>query len=421
MKIAKKYQTSIFVIFVAIIIILAGLGLKYSGNPENSNGKTKIELTESVAVSGVPFELHVTSTGDRSSVIFPDNILVAEDGIFRNVTVHNFTGRATTIEILIPITVSEIEINIRSGDAIESFKISVQAPSEALVSGQSYYDNEATMVRQFNNRNVGSPQMRRAAEYYKSFFNQLGYESEIREYQKQDGYRTYDVLDVIAYKWGVEHPDEWIILGGHYDIVQRSIEGAYDNGAGASAVVELAEGFAKLKTSRTLVFGLWDGEEKGLWGSNFFAQDLPSHVDVKANLNFDMVGLNWPLPYKLLIITGPDENDDVEDCPDLNNAAKNATFKYLGYPETGIDIHEGSGGGSDYISFQRVGVQTYFFYGNSPYIQYHRRTDLLVDMVMYAGDRSNLEAGFATVAWIAFYITLLLDNNNTLHQGPPPE
>jgi hypothetical protein len=421
MKIAKSYQTSIFVMVVIIIILIAGLGLIFTSDLGNSYGKTIIGIAESNAVSGVPFELHVTSTGDRSSMIFPDNILVADDGIFRNVTVYNFTGRTATIEILIPITVSEIDINISSGNTIESFKISVQAPSETLVSGESYYNHVETMARRFNNRNVGSPQMKRAADHYKSFFGQLGYESEIREYQRRDGLRTYDVLDVVAYKWGIEHPNEWIIIGGHYDIVQKSIEGAFDNTGGACTVVELAEGFAKLKTSRTIVFGLWDGEEKGLWGSNFFANDLPADVDVKAYLNFDMVGLNWPLPYDLLILMGPGENDDIDECPELNNISKAAVFQYLGYPGDGIDIHESSGGGSDHLSFQRVGVQTYFFYGNAPYIQYHRRTDLLVDMVLYAGGQDQLKKGFETVAWIAFYITLLLDNNNTLHQGPPPE
>jgi Zn-dependent M28 family amino/carboxypeptidase len=261
--------------------------------------------------------------------------------------------------------------------------------------------------------------LRRAAEFYQGYFSGLGYDSEIRVYRKTSGYITYDVLDVVAFRWGQEYPDEWIVVGGHYDIVRRSIEGAYDNAAGSCAVLELADGFADLTTSRTVVFCLWDGEEEGLWGSNFFAQDIPPSVDVKAYLNFDMVGLNWPLPYELLVLVGPDEDPEMDDCPDLLNIARNATFNYLGYPSSGVDIHESSGGGSDHLSFQNIGTQTYFFYGNSPYIQYHRRTDLLADMVAYAGSRSNLEQGFETVAWIAFYITILIDNNDTLHQEKP--
>lgn len=418
---AKNKWVVIFTLIVVIIVVLAGLGLIYSDFPSGSPGPAKIDLKESTAIAGVPFELHISTTEDDGTVVFPDNVLVAFDGIFRNKTTYNFTGHTATIKVLIPIGSSIMDVVIRSGDITETFSLTIEDHGTSLVSGESFYDHEATLTRRFNNRNVGSPQLRRAAEFYNSYFAQLGYDSEIREYQKQDGFRTYDVLDVVAYKWGFEHPNEWIILGGHYDIVQKSIEGAYDNGGGASAVIELAEGLSTLKTSRTIVFGLWDGEEKGLWGSNFFASELPNDVDVKAYLNFDMVGLNWPLPYNLLVLTGPDENDDVEDCPELNKVANDAVTKYLGYPLDGIDIHESSGGGSDHLSFQRVGVQTYFIYGNAPYIQYHRRTDLLVDMVAYAGGRDRLEDGFATVAWIAFYITLLLDNNETLHQGEPPE
>jgi hypothetical protein len=419
MLISKRKSMMIFAIVAIIILIIAGFGILNKYLPE-LDGADMITLEDNTAYSGEPFELHLTTTASGGIVIFPNNVLVERDGIFRNETYYNFTGQSPTIRVLIPPSLSEFSIDISSGSAHETFEILVENGAAPLVSGASYYDHEATLVRRFNNRNVGSPQVRAAADHYNSFFNQLGFESEIREYQKQDGVRTYDVLDVIAFKWGAEYPDEWIVLGGHYDIARRSIEGAFDNGGGATAVVELAKGFSKITTSRTLVFCMWDGEEKGLWGSNFFAQEIPEDVDVKVYLNFDMVGLNWPLPYDLVVLMGPNPNEDSDDCPHLISAATKAAFNYLGYPEAGIDIRESSGGGSDHLSFQKIGTQTYFFIGNVDYIQYHRRTDLLIDMVAYAGGRSNLEAGFATVAWMAFYITILLDNNNDLHQGEAP-
>jgi hypothetical protein len=415
MNVPKKRMLFVFAFFASIILVLAGIGLFLSDYLLDFMGPHSVSLQESSVVSGVPVKLHFSSTEEKYTVYFPENVMVAHDGIFRNVTEIELSGDSI-VEVLIPPSVSAMSVGVQSEAVQGTFELTVEPGNEPLVSGESYYEHETTMGRRFNNRNVGTIQMRRASEYYSAFFSQLGYESEIREYEKQDGYRTYSVLDVVAYKWGTEHPDEWIILGGHYDIAQRTIEGAYDNTAGACAVVELAEGFAKLTTSRTLVFGLWDGEEKGLWGSNFFANDLPAHVDVKAYLNFDMVGLNWPLPYNLLVLIGPDENSDIIDCPDLNNIANDAVVKYLGYPTDGIDIRESSGGGSDHLSFQRKGVQSYFFIGDSPYIQYHRRTDLIADMVAYAGGQNNLERGFNTVVWVALYITLLIDNNETLHQ-----
>ncbi|UCH88566.1 MAG: M28 family peptidase [Thermoplasmata archaeon] len=375
-----------------------------------------MELSESSALSGEPFELHVTTSADKCSVKFPDNVLVAFDGIFRNETYYNFTGSSATITVFIPPSVSVMPVEIHSGPVLETFELTVSRGDNPLVSGESFYDHEVYMARNFNNRDVGTLQMRRASEHYQSYFTQLGYEAEIRTYQKSDGFRTYEVRDVIAYKWGTVHPDEWIIIGGHYDIARRSIEGALDNTAGACAVVELAEGMANLKTDRTIVFGLWDGEEQGLWGSSSFANEIPPHVDIKTNINFDMVGLNWPLQWDLAVRIGPDTDTEVVDCPELHNATMDAWIKYLDYPEDGMNIRETTGGGSDHTSFQRLGVQTFFIICTADYIQYHRRTDLVVDMVAYAGGQTELESGFNSVAWLGLYLTLLMDNNNALHQ-----
>jgi hypothetical protein len=416
MFISKKKMIPILAVIISIIITIAGFSLVYSSYLSITEGTQSIQLTESDVPAGIPTALHFSTTEDKGTIYFPEGIMPAVDGIFRNITTYNFTRSSPVVQILIPPTITSFSIEVVTKSAKASFDLTVNSASDTLVSGESYYNHEATMVRRFNNRDVGTIQMKRAADYYNNYFQSLGLESEIRKYQRTSGYRTYNVLDVIGYKWGVEHPDEWIILGGHYDIAQRSIEGAFDNGGGACAAVELAKGISQITTSRTVVFGLWDGEEQGLWGSNFFAKEIPPHVNVKAYLNFDMVGLNWPLQYKLLALIGPNENDEEIDHPDLVNIANDAVTKYLGYPLDGIEIRESSGGGSDHLSFQNIGVQTYFFYADAPYIQYHRRTDLLADMVAYAGGRDNLEKGFATVAWIALYITILIDNNETLHQ-----
>ena len=41
-----------------------------------------------------------------------------------------------------------------------------------------------------------------------------------------------------------------------------------------------------------LFFAFWDGEEKGLLGSKYFAQTFPQIKQVKGYLNFDMIGRN---------------------------------------------------------------------------------------------------------------------------------
>jgi len=69
--------------------------------------------------------------------------------------------------------------------------------------------------------------------------------------------------------------------------------GADDDGTGSMALLEIAEAFAKgtQKPKRSLVFVWHAGEEKGLWGSEYFT-DHPTvpRDSIVAQLNMDMIG-----------------------------------------------------------------------------------------------------------------------------------
>ena len=69
--------------------------------------------------------------------------------------------------------------------------------------------------------------------------------------------------------------------------------GADDDGSGTVAVLEIAEAFAKsaTKPKRSLLFVWHAGEEKGLWGSEYFT-DHPTvpRDSIVAQLNMDMIG-----------------------------------------------------------------------------------------------------------------------------------
>src|SRR5262249_55830830 len=68
--------------------------------------------------------------------------------------------------------------------------------------------------------------------------------------------------------------------------------GADDNASGTAAVLEIAEAIAAgPPTKRTLVFAAWCGEEKGLIGSEFFAEHpLWDLGRIACCVNLDMVG-----------------------------------------------------------------------------------------------------------------------------------
>ncbi len=111
--------------------------------------------------------------------------------------------------------------------------------------------------------------------------------------------------NVIAYIKGSEKPEEYIIISAHLDHVGVDasgdvFNGADDDGSGTVAVMEIAEAFKKAQSEgkgpkRSVVFLHVTGEEKGLFGSDYYTQHpvfpLASTV---ADLNIDMIGRTDP-------------------------------------------------------------------------------------------------------------------------------
>ena len=95
---------------------------------------------------------------------------------------------------------------------------------------------------------------------------------------------------------------EMVAVGAHYDHVgvnqnaqgdDKIFNGADDDGSGTVAVLAIAEALAKsrVRPKRSILFVWHAGEEKGLWGAEYFNK-FPT-VDIKnvvAQLNIDMIG-----------------------------------------------------------------------------------------------------------------------------------
>lgn len=93
-----------------------------------------------------------------------------------------------------------------------------------------------------------------------------------------------------------ENSDEYVVIGSHYDHLGNYdgyiYNGADDNASGVAAVMEIAEAFIVegVKPARNVIFALWDGEERGLLGSDYFVNNFANIESVKSYLNFDMIG-----------------------------------------------------------------------------------------------------------------------------------
>src|SRR5215218_7533360 len=112
---------------------------------------------------------------------------------------------------------------------------------------------------------------------------------------------TAQSSNVVGVLPGTDLKDEYLFITAHYDHLGKRGDsviyyGADDDGSGTVGVIEIGGAFAKAKGAgngprRTVVFMTVSGEEKGLWGSDYYSSNPIFPLDkTTADLNIDMIG-----------------------------------------------------------------------------------------------------------------------------------
>jgi len=214
--------------------------------------------------------------------------------------------------------------------------------------------------------------------------------------------------------------NEFIILGAHFDHLGMGGKGsssmagdtvavhhgADDNASGTGMMLELAEKFASTKGShkRSMIFIAFSGEELGLLGSRYFAENpLVDLSKVNAMINLDMVGR---LPEsKVLQISGV---GTAEGLQELVTAKNDTSLISLAFSE------EGSGR-SDHTSFYSKNIPVLFYFTGA-HSDYHKPGD--------TWDRINYD-GMITVSSLIYNVAQELATTPERLQfresGPKPE
>jgi Zn-dependent M28 family amino/carboxypeptidase len=101
--------------------------------------------------------------------------------------------------------------------------------------------------------------------------------------------------------------DEYVVISAHLDHLgvgepvngDRIFNGAMDDASGVASVIEIARAFEenKIHTSRSILFLVVTGEEKGLQGSRYFAYHPTVKGRLVADINMDMFLPLFPLKY----------------------------------------------------------------------------------------------------------------------------
>ncbi len=207
--------------------------------------------------------------------------------------------------------------------------------------------------------------------------------------------------------------NEYVVFSAHLDHIGISANtapgahninnGADDDASGSTALLGIAHAYAEgaakgIRPDRTIIF-LWNGgEEKGLWGSQYFAEFPPIDLTkVVADLNIDMIGRTKGPDFKdsdpthvlvspgEIMLVGPNisSNDLEKTIEGVNEGYQKLVLNHF-YDTTAPDkTHDNLGPQprgqrifyrSDHYNFAKVGIPIVFFTtGLHP--DYHRPTD----------------------------------------------
>lgn len=193
--------------------------------------------------------------------------------------------------------------------------------------------------------------------------------------------QSYSAENVLARMPGSRQPDEWVIVGGHYDSRNTSntstvnTPGAEDNASGCAGVVELARVLSRFRPERSVLFLCYAGEEQGLYGSVAHAQSLQTSGDaarVQFMLNMDMIGYSGDADLDVLI-----------ESTSLGEPAFARFGALAGLYVPGLRLVTSlSPCCSDHMPYLNIGIPAVLTIENdwNIYAHYHRSTDLPANM-----------------------------------------
>jgi Zn-dependent M28 family amino/carboxypeptidase len=185
--------------------------------------------------------------------------------------------------------------------------------------------------------------------------------------------RTSDSYNVAGIIEGTEHPDEAIIYMAHWDHLGKGIpneegdniyNGAIDNASGTAAILELGEQFAYNPPKRSVVILAVTGEESGLLGSAYYAENpIVPLAKTVGGVNIDSLGMIGRT--KNIVVVGSGKSE-LEEILAKHAAAQNRVVEPEETPERGYFYR------SDHFSLAKVGVPMLYAEAGVDHVEHGR-------------------------------------------------
>jgi len=138
----------------------------------------------------------------------------------------------------------------------------------------------------------------KAAEFVTSYFKQHGVEPFYPSFRDSLITKDVDSYNIVG-RIGAYNPKlKTVLIGAHLDHVgvketegDSIYNGANDNAAGATAVIQIARFLANHQWEKNIIVALFADEEKGLKGAYHLAERLKKEgVSLEYMINFEMIG-----------------------------------------------------------------------------------------------------------------------------------
>ncbi len=262
-------------------------------------------------------------------------------------------------------------------------------PIVAAVDSQRWFDDVVTLA-EFD-RSSYSAELPVARQWLATQFASLGLS--VSEPEFVFPFSTpAPVANVIGFWTGTHTPEQWIIVGGHYDSRNAinnaanasNTPGADDNASGCSGVLEAARAILPFRPRLSVMFMCYAGEEQGLHGSARHVDALIAAGDlqrVQAMLNMDMIG--WTPDQILGVQLGL--RTDVGDGPNnlaLAQRLADAALSYVPAMSPDHIIIRTTSCCSDHMPYLNAGLPALLSIhrGTTGYPHYHRTTDIPINL-----------------------------------------
>lgn len=170
--------------------------------------------------------------------------------------------------------------------------------------------------------------------------------------------------------------EEAVVYSAHMDHVGTRIDGevfngADDNASGSAGLLAIAKAFAtgKERPRRSVVFLSVSGEELGLWGSAYYAENPTWPLDkLVADINTDMIGRSGPESGAMEVTVTPSHKHS-HFSTIVQDAARFGSVLGLTF-SSGDKYYQRS----DHYNFAKKGIPVVFFC-NGEHEDYHQVTD----------------------------------------------